>query len=68
MFYFPFTINNIFNYRIQKFQLALDDANKCLELDSNWIKGITRKGDALFSLKKFTDAHNAYNSGKILLF
>ena len=39
------------------------DSEKCLELDANWTKGFTRKGDALNALGRNLDAHNAYNSG-----
>lgn len=42
---------------------ALLDANKCIELDSNWIKGFSRKGDALLFSKRYTEAYNAYNAG-----
>jgi tetratricopeptide (TPR) repeat protein len=28
---------------------ALADADQCVELDPNWVKGITRKGDALYA-------------------
>ena len=27
-----------------KFEKALEDADKCLEMDSNYVKGYTRKG------------------------
>jgi stress-induced-phosphoprotein 1 len=41
---------------------ALLDADKCVEIDSNWPKGYIRKGDALFSMAKYTEAYNAYNA------
>lgn len=41
---------------------ALLDADECLKIDSNWSKGFIRKGDALFSMAKYTEAYNAYNS------
>lgn len=41
---------------------SLKDANKCIELDVNWVKGYTRKGDALLASKQYTEAYNAYNS------
>lgn len=49
--------------KIKKNNQALADANKCVELDSNWGKGYSRKGDALLSLKNYTEAYNAYNYG-----
>lgn len=47
--------------KINQYQSALLDANKCIEIDCNWAKGYIRKGDALYSLKKFTECYNAYN-------
>jgi stress-induced-phosphoprotein 1 len=49
--------------KLNKPEDALKDGNKAIELDANWPKGYTRKGDALYQLKRFTDAYNAYNSG-----
>jgi hypothetical protein len=42
---------------------ALADGNKCVELDSNWPKGYGRKGDALYALRRYGEAYNAYNGG-----
>ncbi|RYH24341.1 tetratricopeptide repeat protein [archaeon] len=50
-------------HKLNKLQQALDDANKCIEVDSQWSKGYSRKGDALYALRRFTDSYNAYNSG-----
>ena len=52
--------------KLNKFKEAVSDASKCVELDGNWAKGYTRKGDALYSSLKYTDAFNAYNSAKRL--
>ena len=52
--------------KVKKLSEAVADANKCVELDGNWAKGYTRKGDALYSSFKYTDAFNAYNSAKRL--
>lgn len=49
--------------KLNKLQQALDDANKCIEADSQWSKGYSRKGDALYALRRYTDSYNAYNSG-----
>jgi len=48
--------------RSKEYAAALLDANKCIEIDPQWTKGFSRKGDALFALGKYTDAYNAYNS------
>jgi tetratricopeptide (TPR) repeat protein len=42
---------------------ALVDAEKCISIDGNWLKGYTRKGDALYAQLKYSEAYNAYNSG-----
>lgn len=44
-------------------QNALNDANECIKLDENWAKGYSRKGAALFALKRYQDAAAAYKSG-----
>ena len=49
--------------KLNKVTEALRDSNKCIEIDSTWSKGYTRKGDALFSSKQYTEAYNAYNAG-----
>ena len=50
------------NHKLGKFDAALVDAQKCVDLDAQWAKGFSRKGAALYSLRRFTDAYNAYNS------
>ena len=52
----------MFFYRTKEYSAALLDANKCVEIDPQWTKGFSRKGDALYALGRFTDAYNAYNS------
>jgi tetratricopeptide (TPR) repeat protein len=49
--------------KLKQYILALADGEKCVSLDSTWSKGYTRKGDALYSLTRYTEAFNAYNSG-----
>ena len=41
---------------------ALLDANKCLEIDSTWSKGLMRKADALRSLTRYAEAAVIYES------
>ena len=41
---------------------ALEDANKCCQMDSEWSKGHVRKGDALYALGKYTESFNSYNA------
>jgi len=48
--------------KLKKFSNALDDANQCNKLDSTWVKGLIRKGDALYALGRYTDSYNSYNS------
>ncbi len=49
--------------KVNKASEALSDGEKCVSLDNQWTKGYTRKGDALYALKRYTDAYNAYNAG-----
>ncbi|CAM9466391.1 unnamed protein product, partial [Discosporangium mesarthrocarpum] len=42
---------------------ALQDADKCITLNSTWAKGYVRKGAALHKLRRYTDAVKAYNEG-----
>jgi hypothetical protein len=49
--------------RLGRNSAALSDANKCIEIDSTWAKGYTRKGDANYALGRFTESYNAYNAG-----
>jgi len=42
---------------------ALADAEKCIELKSDWPKGYSRKGLALFHLKKLEEAKTTYEKG-----
>jgi hypothetical protein len=45
----------------KNFTAALSDGEKCVDLDGEWSKSHIRVGDALFGLRKFTEASNAYN-------
>jgi len=42
---------------------ALSDASKCIELDSAFIKGYSRKGKALFDMQRYDEAEEAYKAG-----
>mmetsp|Transcript_10918 Transcript_10918/g.15302 ORF Transcript_10918/g.15302 Transcript_10918/m.15302 type:complete len:604 (+) Transcript_10918:73-1884(+) len=42
---------------------ALEDANACVSLKSDFAKGYSRKGAALHSLKRYNDSISAYESG-----
>lgn len=48
--------------KLNRLDEALRDANKCVELDSQWAKGYVRKGDAQYALRRYTESYNAYNS------
>mmetsp|Transcript_195 Transcript_195/g.338 ORF Transcript_195/g.338 Transcript_195/m.338 type:complete len:562 (+) Transcript_195:77-1762(+) len=43
--------------------MALEDANSCIGLNSEFSKGYSRKGAALHSMKRFNDAIAAYEDG-----
>lgn len=42
---------------------ALEDANSCLGLNPDFVKGYSRKGAALHTLKRYNDAITAYQAG-----
>lgn len=46
-----------------KYEEALEDAEKTVQLKSDWVKGYSRKGAALAYLKKYDRALSAYNEG-----
>ncbi|KAG4107925.1 heat shock protein STI-like protein [Neocallimastix lanati (nom. inval.)] len=45
------------------FQKALEDAEQTIKLKSDWPKGYSRKGAALFGLQRLDEAADAYNEG-----
>lgn len=47
-----------------KYEEALQDANKTIELNPTWAKGYSRKGSALSFMQKYGDAYTAYADGK----
>lgn len=48
---------------LKKYDLALTDAEKCVELKKDFAKGYGRKGTALYGLGKFDAAKGAYQEG-----
>ncbi|XP_024541869.1 hsp70-Hsp90 organizing protein 3-like [Selaginella moellendorffii] len=48
---------------LHKYQEALEDAKKTVELKPDWPKGYSRLGAAYVGLKKFPDAVSAYKKG-----
>eukprot|EP01130_Rhizamoeba_saxonica_P018929 TRINITY_DN9658_c0_g1_i1.p1 TRINITY_DN9658_c0_g1~~TRINITY_DN9658_c0_g1_i1.p1 ORF type:complete len:373 (-),score=102.34 TRINITY_DN9658_c0_g1_i1:96-1214(-) len=47
------------NYNLGNIEAALEDANKCIEVDGDFMKGYLRKGEALVKLEQWEDAKNA---------
>jgi len=45
------------------YQIAHDDAIKCIELNPSWVRGYTRKGNSLTALEKYVLAEEAFNQG-----
>jgi len=41
---------------LEQYELALKDAEKCIELAPDWVKGYFRKGKALFGLQQYVEA------------
>jgi tetratricopeptide (TPR) repeat protein len=50
-------------YNMQNFQNALEDANKCISIKSDWARGYLRKGMAEFKLDLFEEAVATYKKG-----
>ena len=48
---------------LEKFDEALADGKKCVEIKPDWAKGYGRVGYALFKLNKLEDAKKAYEDG-----
>lgn len=46
-----------------KYEEALQDANKTIELNPTWAKGYSRKGSALSLMQKYGEALTAYAEG-----
>jgi stress-induced-phosphoprotein 1 len=44
-------------------EAALEDADKCIELNAGFAKGFGRRGAALYALHEFSDAIVAYEQG-----
>ena len=42
------------------------DADKALAIDNKWIKGIVRKGDVLYALRRYGEAHDVFSEGVAL--
>ncbi|KAJ3289375.1 hypothetical protein HK104_007507 [Borealophlyctis nickersoniae] len=48
---------------LKDYQKALEDAEKTVQLKSDWAKGYSRKGAALYGLGNYEDAAAAYKKG-----
>jgi stress-induced-phosphoprotein 1 len=46
-----------------QYEKALEDAEKCIELNHDFTRGYQRKGTALFYLDKLEDAITTYKQG-----
>jgi len=49
--------------KMQKYKLALEDANKVIEINPSWPRGYSRKGAALCFLGDYDEAKEAYKVG-----
>ena len=49
--------------KLKNYAEAIQDAEKCIDVDASWIKGYTRKGDALYASGKLKEASAAYSAG-----
>ena len=48
---------------LKEYTKALEDANKCIELKPDWVRGYTRKGLAEFYLEDYEEAIETYEEG-----
>eukprot|EP01138_Halocafeteria_seosinensis_P014076 gb/GECG01014374.1/.p1 GENE.gb/GECG01014374.1/~~gb/GECG01014374.1/.p1 ORF type:complete len:413 (+),score=30.12 gb/GECG01014374.1/:1-1239(+) len=48
---------------MKQYDKALDDANRAITIDSDYIRSYGRKGDALYYLGRYNDAVHAYEAG-----
>jgi stress-induced-phosphoprotein 1 len=48
---------------MEQYELALKDAEKCIQLCPSWVKGHFRKGKALIGLRQYQEAINALKQG-----
>lgn len=51
---------------LRQYEKAIEDAEKCIELNPSFVKGYSRKGSALCYLQKYIEAYDAYKKGKLL--
>lgn len=49
---------------LKNFARALEDANKCIQIDPDWSIGYYRKGMALTGLGQFREAMGSYGIGQ----
>lgn len=49
--------------KAERYEEALTDAEKTIELNPTWAKGYSRKGSALCGLQKYPEAFGAYSKG-----
>jgi stress-induced-phosphoprotein 1 len=48
---------------MKQFDQALEDAQKCIQLNPQFVKGYSRQGLALFNLGRLSQAKEAYQQG-----
>jgi hypothetical protein len=53
---------------MKNYDLALQDAEKCVALNGAFVKGYSRKGLALFNLGQVAAAKETYQKGKLATF
>lgn len=51
--------------KMDKFQEALEDSEKCIQINHTFAKGYQRKGSALGKLEKFWESFVSYSKGSL---
>lgn len=53
-------------FNLSQFEKALEDAEKCIEINQNWGKGYQRRGQSEYRLNKIWDSFASYSFGSLL--
>lgn len=49
--------------RLKQYAKAIEDADRCIQLQPNWGKGYSRKGTALYESGRYAEAYNTFQRG-----
>jgi len=61
-----FSNRSLCYFNLNQFDKALDDAQKCIDINQRWGKGYQRRGQAEYRLNKIWESFASYSFGSIL--